>query len=246
MKIGWIKLHRQLQDNQFWYSEPFTRGQAWVDLLLDANHKEDIFYIRGNKIIVPTGFVGKSEETLSKKWKWSRGKTRRFIKELETVQQIVQHKSPVLSLIEVKNWKQYQLDDTASSTTDGTTERQQTVQQTDTNKNDKNEKNEKKESMAKKEKDFVGSTSEPIPTQIAEKFFSDEYYREEFIQKAIAQGMEETSIRSEIKKFCAYWTEKTLTGKKQRWQTEKAFEIRRRLATWLNRANKFYSSQFSK
>lgn len=144
MSNGWIKLHRQLQDNPIWYEEQFTRGQAWVDMLLDANHGENSFLVRGNRVVVPRGFIGKSEDTLAGKWKWSRGKVRRFLKALESVQQIRQHKSKVLSLIEVINYNRYQVDDTANGTTDSTTERQQTVQQKDTNKNVKNAKNEKK------------------------------------------------------------------------------------------------------
>jgi hypothetical protein len=35
---GWIKLHRKIVESPDWLSEPFTRGQAWVDLLLIANH----------------------------------------------------------------------------------------------------------------------------------------------------------------------------------------------------------------
>lgn len=108
-----------------------------------ANHDENSFMIRGNLVEVKRGFIGCSEDTLAKKWKWSRGKVRRFLKHLETVQQIVHHKSSVLSLIEVKNYNTFQVNDTKNGTTDSTTERQQTVQQTDTNKKDKNVKNEK-------------------------------------------------------------------------------------------------------
>lgn len=139
MSQGWISLHRQIWENELWFSETFTKSQAWIDLLLLANHEDGMFFVRGNKVIVKRGFIGRSEDTLAKRWKWSRGKTRRFIKHLETIQQIIQHKSSVLSLIEVVNYDLYQTDNTVSSTTDGTTERQQTVQQTDTNnKNNKN------------------------------------------------------------------------------------------------------------
>lgn len=44
---GWIKLHRQIQENEFYFSERFTKVQAWVDLLLLANHKPATLYIRG-------------------------------------------------------------------------------------------------------------------------------------------------------------------------------------------------------
>ena len=46
-------------------------------------------------------------------------------------------------------------------------------------------------------------------------------------------------IRAELDKFCNYWQEKTRNGKKERWQTEKTFEVQRRLTTWLGNLGKF-------
>ena len=89
-------------------------------------------------MVVPRGFVGWSEMSLAKEWRWSRDKVRRFISMLETAHQVIQHKSHVLGLIEVINYDQYQINDTSNNTTD----RQQTIQQTDTNKKNKNKKNE--------------------------------------------------------------------------------------------------------
>lgn len=43
----------------------------------------------------------------------------------------------------------------------------------------------------------------------------------------------------EIKKFYAYWTERNSTGKKQRWETEKTFEVSRRINTWLSKAGQW-------
>lgn len=43
------------------------------------------------------------------------------------------------------------------------------------------------------------------------------------------------NIPAEVAKFVSYWTELTPSGKKQRWETEKTFEIERRLANWLSR-----------
>lgn len=45
------------------------------------------------------------------------------------------------------------------------------------------------------------------------------------------------AIWGEIKRFYAYWTERTKSGKKQRWETEKTFEVDRRLTYWLSRNN---------
>jgi len=137
---GWIKTYRKLSDNPIWTLEPFTKGQAWVDLFLIANHKDGQISVRGNIIQVKRGQVGWSEVKLAERWKWSRNKVRRYLKHLETEQQIEQLKNSVSSIITIVNYELYQ----------GTEQQngQQTIQQKDsrrnTNKNDKNEKKNKR------------------------------------------------------------------------------------------------------
>ena len=137
---GWIKLHRAIQDNPLWRSEPFSRGQAWVDLLLLANHKESFFYKRGNKVTVLRGQVGRSEVELSDRWKWSRTKVRKFLTELQEEQQIEIYKSrvtQVLTIVNYDDWQQKEQQKDSRKTTE--------EQQKDTYKNDKNDKNDKKD-----------------------------------------------------------------------------------------------------
>ena len=105
---GWISLHRQLCDSPLWTCEPFSRGQAWVDLLLLANHSDSFFYKRGVKINVSRGQVGRSEVELSDRWKWSRNKVRKFIKDLEKEQQIEQQKTNVTQLLTIVNYSKFQ------------------------------------------------------------------------------------------------------------------------------------------
>lgn len=124
MEQGFIILHRKITDNWLWESESFTKAQAWIDLLLLSNHTEGSFFIRGVKVVIKRGHVGKSEESLSQRWKWSRGKTRSFLKLLESEQQIKQHKSPILNIIEILNYDSYQKLDNRPNNRK-TTERQQ-------------------------------------------------------------------------------------------------------------------------
>ena len=57
-----------------------------------------------------------------------------------------------------------------------------------------------------------------------------------FVQQLAQQNkVPPESVRRELKKFADYWTETNGTGTKMRWQMEKVFEIRRRLATWFGR-----------
>lgn len=138
---------RKISENDLWLSEKFTRGQAWVDLIMLANHKPGILRKRGIRVDIERGQLGWSEVRLAERWKWSRGKVRRFLSELASGKEpfIVQQKSKITTLITIINYSTYQSDDTTSSTTDSTTNGHQTDIKQYSNKNGKNGKNEKKE-----------------------------------------------------------------------------------------------------
>lgn len=111
---GWIKLHRKITDNPLYFSEPFTRSMAWVDMLLIANHTDNFFFKRGIRVDIKMGQIGYDLDTLSKRWKWSRGKVERFLQMLEKDEQIVRQKTNVTTLISIVNYKEYQTDDKAN------------------------------------------------------------------------------------------------------------------------------------
>jgi len=134
---GWVRIWRKIEDNPVWFLESFTKAQAWIDLLIFANHKTNSISIRGNILQIKRGQVAWSELTMAKRWTWSKNKVRRFLKWLEMEHQIEQQKSHLTSLITIKNYEDYQSDDT----TDDTTERQQKDNRRYTNNNDNNVKN---------------------------------------------------------------------------------------------------------
>jgi len=105
---GWISVHRKLADNHLWLCEPFTRGQAWVDMLMLANHADSFYYVRNIKVNIKRGQLGWSEPKLAERWKWSRTKVRKFLKDLEKEQQIIQHKNNVTQILTIVNYEQYQ------------------------------------------------------------------------------------------------------------------------------------------
>lgn len=80
------------------------------------------------------------------------------------------------------------------------------------------------------------AVSSPTPRQEAEAFFEDVNQQVTVSDWIVSKGASRDFADREIAKFISYWTEPTPDGKKQRWQREKAFEVRRRLATWLQRA----------
>lgn len=65
MAKPWRKLFRKIVDNPMYFSEPFDKTHAWIDLILMA---ED------------DGVVRTTVPTLANRWKWSDGKVRRFLK----------------------------------------------------------------------------------------------------------------------------------------------------------------------
>jgi len=79
------------------------------------------------------------------------------------------------------------------------------------------------------------------PAQIAKNFFENFKIQQkaaEYFSKKI--NLEINFCDEEIKKFASYWTEPSRSGKKQRWEMEKTFEVKRRLATWFSRCQNFF------
>jgi hypothetical protein len=86
-----------------------------------------------------------------------------------------------------------------------------------------------------------GKEEKLAPKEIALRFFSEEDNQEQesVISMLLEGGMSEQVARAEIKKFVMYWTELNSTGKKQRWEMEKTFEVKRRLTTWFAKVSQF-------
>ena len=164
MAGDWVKLHRKLNKSDLWLSEEFTRGQAWVDLILMAAFRPGFIRLRGVRVGYDRGQLATAERFLCERWKWSRGKVRRFLDELETAQQIVQQKSNASTVITITNYESYQggstADSTANGTTNGTADGPQTGQQTDQIK-------ERQELKKVKKDKKVGGFTPPTAEQVA-------------------------------------------------------------------------------
>ena len=127
MEKGWIRVDRSMRDNWIWKNGPFTYAQAWVDLLLGANHKPAKISLKGTLIQLEIGQQARSELTLSKEWGWSRTKVRRFLSRLEGDSMLIQQKTHLTSIITICNYKSFQGigsdGDTTEKTCNDTTEK---------------------------------------------------------------------------------------------------------------------------
>lgn len=180
---GWVSIHRSLSDHWLWKEEKFSKAQAWVDLILNANHKQVKTLIKGQLVTIERGQQARSEVTLSKLWGWSRDKVRRFLKLLEHDGMIRQQKTNVTSIITICNYSQFQDGDTAVNTPNDTAEKHQAIQQAnikqDTNNNVNNENNDNKETSL--------VTTEPPPNKSKFKFDSEDIRFAEEMHKKIQQ-----------------------------------------------------------
>ena len=117
---GWFHVYREIVDSDLWLAEPFTRGQALVDLYGLARHAAGHIRLKGVRIALARGQLAWSEQTLAKRWQWSRGKVRRFLAELTSEQLIVQQTSNVTSVITMLKYDQQAASDTAAGTANRT------------------------------------------------------------------------------------------------------------------------------
>lgn len=144
-KGGWVKVYRQLFDHWLWNDKPFSKGQAWIDLIGLANYEDGKTPYNGEIITCERGTVYRSISFLSKRWGWSRDKTRTFLKLLESDSMIRLKATTNHTTITIVNYSKFQ----DSVTTDSSTNRQRTSQRTDSEsynerrsiKNDKNTRN---------------------------------------------------------------------------------------------------------
>lgn len=152
MRRDWIRLYRKLRKNPIWKKKPFTKGQAWVDLLLRANYIESSLMI-GNQIIkILPGQIFTSEKHLAEDWGWSRQKVRHFEGTLLVNDQIcTPKKTSKYTILTITNWERDQSSNNGKDIKKDI-KRTSNEHQKDTSKNYKNLKNDKESTTKQKEK----------------------------------------------------------------------------------------------
>jgi len=106
---GWIKVHRQIIESEFYFSERFTKQQAWIDLLLLATHKERTVYLRGVEVRLKPGQLCYSQISLSGRWKWNFKTVNKFLITLGNRKMVETKKTNITTIITIKNWFLYQV-----------------------------------------------------------------------------------------------------------------------------------------
>lgn len=227
MHTGWIKIHRKLLSWE-WYDDINTKC-LFFHLLLKCNHTQKKW--RG--IVINPGEIIIGIEEFGRQIGLTRQQARTAFSKLKSTNEITIKTSNSFTLIKLNNWGSYQ-ENNQQDNQRITNEQPTDNQRITTTKECKNER--MKELYIDEQK--VLSTPESEMKKFIEDSISE---TEDFI--ILVDGLSkqnnvsEIGIKEEIKRFVSYWTEPTKNGKKTRWQLQQTFDVRRRLSTWLSRAD---------
>ncbi|MBV1817313.1 conserved phage C-terminal domain-containing protein [Bacteroidales bacterium MSK.15.36] len=198
MDKGWIKLHRSIQEHWlFQEKRTFSKFEAWVDMIMMANHKDNKFLLGNELIEVKRGSFITSELKLMDRWNWSKTKVRNFLNLLESENMIIKVPDSKKTTIKIVKYELYQSDETIGKPEK---DQQKTIEEPeknhegtskelrkDTNKNEKNVKNDKNIYIniveylnQKANKNFKYTTKKTqslINTRLKEKFAIDDFIK---------------------------------------------------------------------
>jgi len=118
MNNGWIKLWRKVWDTDLFIEKRvFSRFEAWVDMLLMADHTNKKHLINGEWVETNRGEFPVSERFLEIRWRWSRKKVRNFLGNLEREGMVNKNSTTKGTIVHIIKYSTYQDRDTTEDTT---------------------------------------------------------------------------------------------------------------------------------
>ena len=179
---GWQKIYRDIQEHWLWEDKPFSRGQAWIDLILLVNHEDNKALIDGELVEVKRGSKITSLRKLAEQWGWSTTKVKKFLEQLKKDNMIAFESDNKKTLVTIENYDVYQGKESTEITVKKQLDNTEVTQknfksnseviQKKTNKNDKEYIKNDKEGEEKKEErqplSFPTPTHELIFKQFGE------------------------------------------------------------------------------
>lgn len=200
---GWVKVHRDIQNCWIWEEKPFSRGQAFIDLILMVNHEDKKIMFNGTLIEIKRGSGITSIRKLSDKWGWSKNKVDHFLKQLQSDEMISYKKDTKKTVVTIENYDLYQSRDFEKGQQKDIerapmgNKRETDGNQKGTNKNDKEYIKNDKEGEEGKEVYQLQSLSLSFPTPLHEKIFNqfgDVTYKTWFKDLEVIEADEEIII----------------------------------------------------
>ena len=145
MSKGWISLHRKILDNPILTrGRAYSRFEAFVYMLLKANHKDNKSVIGNQLIKIKKGSFLTSQKKLMKEFNWGISRLRAFLKLLQDDGMIVVKSNAISTMVTINNYSDLQGMQIGNKSQ---VNRKQTASksQPKTNNNDNNDNNVNKE-----------------------------------------------------------------------------------------------------
>ena len=203
MNLGWISLARKIFDNPILKpKKQYTRFEAWIYLLMKANHQDNEVLIENTLFPVLEGQTITSQKKLALRFKWGTTRLRSFLSLLEKAGMIILEPHTNMTRISICNYSTYQ-----SSQNDSKTKK----------------KRKKKSSEPQVKTNNNVNNSNNLNNDDNRNKFIDELYNVEMGEKYGKQMLDE---------FFIFYSEPTQDGKQMKFQTFKTWSTAGRLATW--------------
>ncbi len=103
-----ITVPRTLFDENAFPAEPYSRREAFLDLVQMARHKTETIPIKGGVVSVNRGETIVSIRKLSAKWGWSKGKVEKVINEFILQSRIGRRMDGITTIISITNYDVFQ------------------------------------------------------------------------------------------------------------------------------------------
>lgn len=215
-----LPLNRKIMKHWLWEDKPFSKGHAWIDLLMLANYTDKKKPKNGEIITCKRGNVNLSMKQLSDRWGWDRRTVKRFLDLLENDNMVSVDSTTHGTTITIVNYEVFNSSRTTECTTDSTTNAHQIVQpdvqpnvqpivqQMPTTNKDKNIKNEEeREECKERKKEIEDKPKKKEPTvyypndELLNSAFKEFLVMRNKIKKPIATKRALTRMMNKIEKL---------------------------------------------
>ena len=111
MHRGYIKVWRRLRESSLWPKRrPYSPVEAWLDLLMTANHTNSKAFVDGTERVIARGDVLTSNRAMATRWNWSESRVRRFLNSLQICSAIERKSTHQATHLTIAQYELYQED----------------------------------------------------------------------------------------------------------------------------------------
>lgn len=244
MNKGYYIKARQISESWVAHASPIVR-EVWDYLIREANHKDTKY----NGFVVLRGQLFRSYHDIRDALHWNVGYRKQMYSENQMkhcmkllrregmIDLVNQPRGNLITVLQYCKYQDQKIYESTSESTDESTNDQPIINQSPLpiNKNDKHVSMKTVNNSESEEKSSPPKTPDII--LLHEELLLENDERNERFKGLISdlcdKGYSEVVVEQELHKFVSYWRETNNKGK-EKWQGQKFFEVKRRLATWFS------------